>query len=279
MLIYVECDTNINQIYYGEEIMTVEYHLYLDESETHFNSLRKHFCIAGIIVEKNYHDTTLTADLNAIKNSIWGNTSYILHEKDIRFAQNRMNRYLLSNVDPHYRIFQHNRPNNLLYNGLKNIVQKPDVTVIGGCIVEDDLYNHYDRRSLPDRTLIIMQVIIENFCNFLKRNNAKGRIFYEWVDEPFNNTLRRRFNQVELTGTMYVNSKTIQDLIYNIQFPKKNENIPGLQVADFVPGNLARHIAGKPRSQFNLSDAVRIARYDGGIMKHDRFGVKIIPRN
>lgn len=53
-----------------------EYTLYLDESYTgNYNQITKRkddrlFIIAGVIVENTYHDTTLTNEVNKLKNNI-----------------------------------------------------------------------------------------------------------------------------------------------------------------------------------------------------------------
>lgn len=264
--------------------MPDKYHLYLDESETHTNGKKRIFCIAGIIVKKEVHDNFLVSEVNDIKKKLWGNISinnnqYILHEKDIRFAQNQNNKFKLHEIDPIYRIFKDNRPSSLLYNGLEKIINNPEITVIGGCIVSNEIYKHYDNHILPEKQLIIMQVLLENFCHFLRSKKAEGHIFYEAVEEKANNLMRRRFNHIELMGTMYVSPKAIQDHIVDMQFPNKTENVVGLQIADFIPNNIVRKVGGKPKHRFNLNEAIRLSRYDGGIMKHDKFGVKIIPRS
>ena len=47
--------------------MSDMYHLYLDESETHNFGKNRVFTIAGVIVEENYHNTTLTNELIKLK--------------------------------------------------------------------------------------------------------------------------------------------------------------------------------------------------------------------
>ncbi|WP_117161457.1 DUF3800 domain-containing protein [Paraliobacillus sp. X-1268] len=263
--------------------MSDRYHLYLDESETHTNGKNKIFCIAGIIVKEDVHNNVLAKEINSMKEQIWGsvainNNKYILHEKDIRFAQNRNNKFKLNEIDPIYHIFKHNRTSNVLYNGLENIVGKHEVTVIGGCIVEKEIYKHYDDYILPDKQLIIMQVILENFCHFLRSRKAEGVIFYEAVEEKANNIMRRRFNHIELMGTMYISPEAIQKHIIDLRFPNKSENVAGLQIADFIPNNIVRKVGNKKKHRFNLYEPIRVSRYDGSIMKREKFGVKVIPK-
>lgn len=74
------------------------YNLYLDESTTFDKVIDKvikkmkncnsHFCIAGIIVEENYHNTILKNELTKLKERVWKGkfpnnyNEFILHEKD-----------------------------------------------------------------------------------------------------------------------------------------------------------------------------------------------------
>ncbi len=165
------------------DLMADIYHLYLDESETHDTDARgkwlnKAFCIAGVIAKSEFHGNILTAELNTIKRNIWGSIAiednYILHEKDIRFVQNKHNKYKLNQVDSKYHIFKHNRCSSLLYKGLENMLNHAEVTVIGGCIVEDEIHRHFDKAIFTEKSLIIMQVVLENFCHFLQANNGMG---------------------------------------------------------------------------------------------------------
>jgi Protein of unknown function (DUF3800) len=261
--------------------MPKEYLLFLDESETHTHFKNKVFCIAGIIVEKNFHDNVLKNEINDIKELIWGlnavdNNKYILHEKDIKEVQNKNN--YKPKVDPIYHAFKYPRNTNVLNKGLKKILGFEEVTVIGACVVNDEISKHYHDDIITKRELIAMQVILENFCHFLQRNNGYGNVYYESIGIVENNRMRRRFNLIEVMGTMYVSSEAIQQRIINIHFPLKQDNVPGLQVADFIPNSIARKVAKKKKRKPNIDNDIRLARYDGGIMKHDKFGVKVIPK-
>ena len=122
-----------------------------------------------------------------------------------------------------------------------------------------------------------MQILIENFCHFLQNNNAKGVIYYESINEAQDNLIRRRFNLIENMGTMYIKPKAIQNCITNIYFPIKADNFAGLQIADFVPNVYLRKITAKKLDKYNIYQQVRKSRYDGGLNKYDRYGIKILP--
>ena len=58
------------------------YFLFLDELKS--NDKYKHFCIGGCFVEELYYRDKIVKQVNALKNNIFGNTSIILHENEIR---------------------------------------------------------------------------------------------------------------------------------------------------------------------------------------------------
>lgn len=264
------------------------YHLYLDESETHSEDnqgrwINQVFCISGIITTKNFHDVYITPEINRIKSAIWhdlpNNADIILHEKDIRFSQNPFNKFKLNKVSSEYHRF--NRDINCsikLFNGLEKIIRQKDVKIIGGCVIWDELTKNYHEDILNNKSLIALQLIMENFSHFLQSNNGVGRVFYESVGNEPDKQMSLRFHQIKAMGTMYVSPYAMQSLILDIQFPKKSDNIAGLQVADFIPNDIARDIAGKKSHRFNLNKVVKRSQYDGGLTRSDKFGVKIIPR-
>jgi len=87
-----------------------------------------------------------------------------------------------------------------------------------------------------------------------------------------------RFHQIKSTGTMYINPYSIQKLILDVNFPYKTSNISGLQIADFIPNDIARNAIKKSTHPFNLSKVINHSMYDGGLQRKDKYGVKILPR-
>jgi hypothetical protein len=119
---------------------------------------------------------------------------------------------------------------------------------------------------------------MENFSHFYKATMVLEGSSMSQSETNRINRLSLRFHQIKAMGTMYVSPYAMQSLILDIQFPKKSDNIAGLQVADFIPNDIARDIAGKKSHRFNLNKVVKRSQYDGGLTRSDKFGVKIIPR-
>ncbi len=258
------------------------YNLYLDESESFSNEATyRSFSIAGVAIEEKYHDTIVVNQLNVLKSSIWNDLpnphSLIFHEKDIRYASNPCNKYTLKNIKPEYRRFKNGNNMKKLYNGLNNIIDNRNITIIGTGINQHELYTSYPKDLIPDRSFIALQIILENFCHFLKKNNAKGKIVYESVGYTEDRNMRMRYHQIKAMGSIYINPHSMQELLIGIDFYKKSENVAGLQIADFVPNDIVRSVLAKKQHKYNVNNAIKKQRYNGGIQRKDKFGIKILP--
>lgn len=257
------------------------YNLYLDESHTHTRGLNEFFSISGIIVEKNYYDNQLISEIDKLKQKLWNPSlnykDYILHEKDISFAVNPRNKSKLSEISPEYHIFQDKNITKDFYIELEKIISKHEIIIMGACISIDELKKHYHNSTVTDKSLIILQIILENFCHFLEKHNAIGEIFYESIGDEQDKKMSMRFHHIKSIGTMYIQPFAIQKLIRNIYFPNKKDNIVGLQIADFIPNNVVRKAAQKKKSDFNLYRVIERKSYDGGISKKQKYGIKNLP--
>lgn len=257
------------------------YTLYLDESHTHNKGKKEHFCIAGIIVENDYHNTILTEELNLLKDRIWSDVpnprTIILHEKDLREELNGHSKRKRSTL-AEYQRFQDEKAAGKLYACLDKILNHQDISVIGASIDIDQLNRYYPSKTLPSREFICLQIILENFCHFLaNKNNAMGHVVYEYIGDKEKELMRNRFYQIKAMGTIFVAPTTIQSLIQGITFPKKSDNIAGLQIADFIPGDLVRLHAKKTSKKCSITKAIRKCRYKGIDNKPEKFGVKELP--
>jgi len=260
---------------WGRMTLSDEYLLFLDESETHINNSSKVFCIAGIII-KDVDYPIIISELNNLKRLIWNDLSDPLsvriHQKEIREANNG------KRVSPEFLRFKKNLNCRLFYTELNKIFQLNLISIIGCCIIMDNLDQFFHSDIITDKYLIGMQMVLENYCHFLHRNNGVSSIFYESLEEPNDKEIRMRFNLIKAMGSMFVNSYSMQRYLKDISFPTKSQNIHGMQLADFVPNDFARKANGLKRHKYDIYDNTRRLRYNGGIEgKEDRFGIKIMP--
>lgn len=268
-----------------------KYTLYLDESETanvnketgkRENSL---FVIAGIICKNEYHDSILKKKVERIKESIWNkcenDENYhekILHELEMSKAIRKQKNQLKNSYN---FVFKNKHIYNFAYDMLTEIISSGEIVILAVCIDNDRLNENYDITKLNDRFQIAMNMIIENYFHFLNLVNGIGYICYESLPENQNERIRKRFMGIKYNGTMFYPAKNINSRIKELEFRNKKDNIIGLQLADFIPNAVGRHVLKKQynnNKERNISyDVIESKMYDGGNGNIDKFGLKIIP--
>ena len=261
------------------------YTLYLDESETHrYNKTTSknetpHFCVAGVIIADNTI-ASVEQSIDSLKRAIWPDLAtphaVVLHQMLIHNAQKGrldVTRY------PEYVRFSSNNQVKAFYRELQKVFVQNPMTIIGSCISENSMRDYYgvSGKNKVDRSLIAMQLILENYCHFLCSQNAKGRILYEALDVTSNESLRDKYYHMKLMGSMYMPQNTASKYLLGLDFANKSENNPGLQIADFVPNGFARDCMGSAQTKFNIFRTLKYLRYDGGQGLPERFGVKYMP--
>ena len=265
--------------------MKKRYTLYLDESETHkFNpaarsSEKFHFCMAGVIVAED-QIPDLENSVRQLKRAIWGSLpnpeSIILHQMRILEAEKGR---LDTNKYPEYAKFSKRAERKLFYDELKKIFIHNDITIIGSSISEGDLKDFYwiAGKNKQDQYLVAMQLLLENYCHFLCTKDGTGNIIYEFRELIGNEKLRDRYYHMKLMGSMYMTRAAAEARLLGLDFADKNDNIAGLQLADFVPNSFARDHAGIKQDKPNIFGTLKYYLYDGEIGQPDRFGVKYMP--
>lgn len=252
-----------------------KYTLYLDESTTHKGNYQNQvFSMAGVII-KNADYYILESELNCIKTKLWYDipnpTQIILHQMEVNEATHNRNK------KHEFDRFKKNGFRVLLYNGLSSLFDTGLLTVLGTTIKLDALNQYFVKGIKSDPYLISLQMIMENYCHFLFRNNAVGEIIYESRNQTEDERMRNRFYHIKLMGSMYIDANIMNKYLLSIVFEKKENNNTGLQIADFVPNYFARKALGLPTSKISIDKKLRIYRYDGGLNLRNRFGVKNMP--
>ncbi len=256
-----------------------EYTLYIDESETFNSAGNKFFVMSGVIIGKaDYQE--IQAEMEALKRKVWNNAAgcenYILHEKDVGFANFSLNSSKLSELPGCYRIFKDAKKVQMLYNELSKLFKKSDLHTIGVCLDKNALFARYGERNLNNQLTIAIQFLVERYCQFLIMKQAEGDICYEAMQPEQNTKIQQRLYELKALGSMYYSPKAIQNHVREIYFVKKSENMIGLQLADFVPNTLGRYVAGMRPKNTNFAKIVRAKLYDGGQDGAYLFGFKVL---
>ena len=176
-------------------------------------------------------------------------------------------------MDKRYRIIISGKN---VYKEMTYIFSDKNISTMGVSLCVDTMNDYYGEKSINNKFTICMQLLIENFCHFLINHDAIGYICYESLQTKQNGSIKKKYNQIYTTGTMFYSSTIIQKYIKGLEFKNKKDNIPGLQIADFVPNDLARKHAGMTPKFTSTHKNIQKRLYDGGKDRKDRFGNKKI---
>lgn len=239
-----------------------EFYLFLDESKPNTNF--ENFTLGGVAIEKNAYENEIKPAINKIKLDCFGSEDVILHEIDIRKKEGDF--IGISKADQE-----------LFFNKLNELfLNSQDLSVLAVSVNLSDLDKLYKEEDRNDIYYIALQLLMENFTQFLSMRGGVGTVYLETTDAVNNTKLQNLFHLLKATGTLFVRKEILQARLYTINFAIKSENIVGLQLADFVPNPLAREALGKSQKPYSIIAGLHSKLYDGNVGMSERFGFKII---
>lgn len=282
-----------------------EYTLYLDESK---NNKGTRFAICGFIV-KNTNINILEEGILEAKQCIWDNEyiqnhTPILHCVELTTIKNysdnntRLTRYIQKH--PHYSILQNKDSASIvtiynnIYAKLNKLLKDLNCIVIGCTIDIQKVKYIYGEQFRIDPELffeVAMQETIENYSYFLYMNNAIGSIIYESRNNDDAQTNRApdfkmydNFCKIKSCnkGISFINQNMLSKTIRYLNIFNKQENVLGLQLADFIAYNILQNI-DRPVSQYNeFMKKIMSRTYNGNFNLEDNdlrtyFGLKHLP--
>ena len=236
------------------------YILFLDETKA--NNINPYFCLAGFtILETNYY--RLVEKINKVKVNFFGSDDIIFHLYEMK-----------RRTEP-FNLFRDTDIREKFWKSIKDIVAETDIKVLSCCINQNEneiIYNQCGN----DVYFITLQAIVENFVQFLTRQNNKGKIVIESRNEKENLLLTKHYRSLYNIGTLYINKSIIKKKLHNDLIIKaKSENEIGLQIADFIPNSLINsHFRGS--DPLGLGELFTHMLYDGSCGNIEKFGFKIL---
>lgn len=238
------------------------YFLFLDELKS--NNEYKHFCIGGCFIEEQYYRNTIVKQVDQLKNEIFGNTSVILHESEVRSHKNAFKKF--KNDKEKEKKF---------WSMLGDIYKNSDIHTLCAGIHKENLKKYYPSKNERDSDYYIaLQIILENFVHFLIDAKATGCVYFESRDIQADFELYEHYNMIKENGTLFLSSELMKKHLRCISFPLKLDNNIGLQLADFVPNPVARNFQGERQRDLNIFTEIKDKSYNGNIDRNDRFGLK-----
>lgn len=242
------------------------YNLYIDESGDHnliqIDDQYPVFVLTGIIINEDYHNTSVTEEFKKIKREIFGNENIILHTADITRNKNGFEKLKETN-------FRNN-----FYEKLNSLLTGIDFKVIAATIKKKEYKQRYGIRAI-DPYLFCLEVLIERFVYELRENNEKGIVIAEARNSLLDNQLEIAYLNIKVSGTRFIRPKEIKESIEGFFIKKKEENIAGLQIADLTATPIGRYVIGKKvKKDFEIVESKFRKNANG---RYKGYGLVIFP--
>ena len=215
------------------------YTLYLDESGDwgypNFDPRRPILCMCGCIIDEDYYSREMATSIKGLKRKTF-RKDVVLHRHKIRTRKEDFS-ILKSqdNVDSFIRDFS-------LY------VTSLDIKLLISAINKADYYSTYGSKRvdayLPkDIYSIIFTFATERFVLFLRENEANGIIIAESRGKKEDQTIQYWYSLILHNGTQFIRDWQFRDVLPNaIEFRKKEDNIEGLQLSDWIASPMSKMI-------------------------------------
>lgn len=240
------------------------YFLFLDESSPNTNW--RYFCYGGCAIEESAYIKHVIPYIENLKVQLFGNTSVILHEVDIR------------NNKPPFSCMSSPSTRSTFWQGIQDLFAQPYITVFGSPIQVDEHNRLYGSPHATGVDFITLHIILENFVHYLERVNGRGNVYIESRNPTADRRLQHHFYTLLANGTLFITKDSLQKHLGTINFLLKTDNNIGLQLADFVPNPLIRDCSPTLNQKNpNIMSSIKSNTYDGLVSLPQRFGVKVIP--
>ncbi len=127
-------------------------------------------------------------------------------------------------------------------------VANMDCVILLAAINKSDYYKTYGTTRIDpylpeDIYSIIFTFTIERFVLFLRESKTKGKIVAESRGTKEDQSIQYWYSLILHNGTQFILDWQFRDVLPNaIEFKKKEENIEGLQLADWIAYPMAKKI-------------------------------------
>jgi lysyl-tRNA synthetase class 1 len=192
------------------------YRLYFDE---HLKG--EYLSLTGLIVRQDIQERQIAEQLKALKQSIFGDTSVVLHRHEIEGLRGK------------FAVFHDDDLRNKFNSEFAEIVKNIPATVLTVSVNKKALSQ--TKWSFGPFHYALVQ-LLEQFVFWLDRSNLYGDVIGEMSERKQDGTLRRAFRHFYENGTNVLNHNVIQQRLISreLLLGDKKANIAALQIADMV---------------------------------------------
>lgn len=215
------------------------YTLYLDESGNwgypNYNVEKPIICLCGCIVEDTYYSKLLIPSVKVLKKQYF-NKDVVLH------------RYKIQNRKNDFRVLKTQQKVDEFMNKFSHSVASMDCTILLSAIDKSDYYRTYgttrvDHYLPKDIYSVIFTFAIERFTLFLRERKTRGKIIAESRGTKEDQTIQYWYSLMLHNGTQFIRDWQFRAVLPNaIEFKKKEDDVEGLQVADWIAYPMAKKI-------------------------------------
>jgi len=221
------------------------------------------FSLCGVIFRED-HYKAFDADMNDLKEKIFGRTDVILHS------------FTMRNKEGAFKIFKDDEILGRFYIEFQRIVNAHEYYIVSA-IVNKPLY----KERYPERNFAY-EGSLEFLCErafFIKKrvkDCSKLHICLEDRDKSKNRLVKKYYNSLLQQGNAYYSAKEFSFCHPILHFKKKTENINGLQFADLCAYPIVRAITNPDRVQPTF-EVIKHKIYCSLSGNMAGFGVKVFP--
>ena len=201
------------------------YRLYADESG-HSHSDSQYLGITGCIIESEYYKNTLVPVIVKLKEKYFADTDpdspVVLHRKE-----------LTKRIGP-FKVLQNQDIEKKFNEEMLKTLGELEYIILSVVI---DIEAHLKKYVHPiDPYHYCMLALLEEYCRYLRQNNALGDVLFESRGRREDMKLKDEYSKIYQYGAYYENADFFQSALTSkeLKIKPKDSNIIGLQLADLI---------------------------------------------
>ncbi|MBA4364793.1 MAG: hypothetical protein C0398_02155 [Coprothermobacter sp.] len=204
--------------------------MYIDEcgsaSMRNVSASNRYLSLTGVIVDSDYHRSTITPDLTAFKQRYWSlddDDPVILHRCDMHSCTGQF-AFLR---DPGQR--------SVFNSDLLSLLSRWDYTVITATIDKQAHLSKYHSWAYEPYSYCV-EVLTEKYVLWLHQRNRTGDVLAEARGGNEDMALKKAYSDWYVAGTRYADAGLCHERLSSreLKLKRKDANISGLQIADLV---------------------------------------------
>ena len=238
-----------------------DYLLFVDETKPDVH--HPNFCLAGIIVEREYYEKTLVQDINNLKIKHFEKSDIIFHFSDMKKNRN----------DFSILIDEEKRKN--FWTDYVELLKNANFDIIG-VYFDNEKMKQLQYGTSKNNYNIGFYALLDDFMHYLKDKDSFGQICVESRSFNENRYLLDVFYKYQQNGSIYFTESEIKKHLSSIGFIVKGDNCIGLQLVDPIPSQLMRYIAKNKKDFYDIYNTLSTKIYNVGTDYENILGIKNI---